>query len=72
MKIYVLSIFYFFFVSKIFSQKKDTLYFDIDKYYTISPTINQNLENESSRKRGTILRQAVGDFGVFGLFGRRV
>jgi hypothetical protein len=46
MKIYILSVFYFFFVSKIFSQKKDTLYFGIDKYYTISPTINSNLENE--------------------------
>lgn len=31
----------------IFAQKKDTLYFSIDKYYTISPTINSNLGKET-------------------------
>lgn len=49
MKTYVIVIFSFFIVNSLFAQQKekDTLFFSIDKYYTISPTITPNLDNET-------------------------
>lgn len=45
MKTYIIIISFFFFLSSLIAQKKekDTLFFRIDKYYTISPTITPNL-----------------------------
>lgn len=49
MKKYAMIIFSFFSVCSLLSQQKekDTLYFSIDKYYTISPTITPNLGNKT-------------------------
>ena len=40
---YVLITFFIVFPIVLVAQEKDSLFFDIDKYYTISPTITPNL-----------------------------
>lgn len=51
--IYFISCIIFFSIAVLKAQdsKKDTLFFSVDKYYTISPTITPNLSNQTPLAR---------------------